>query len=831
EFISKYTAIFKVKNGKWDDGTTADKMVTINSSDHKIGNNIPSVGNMPNTGYKKSGSWDPTLTTGTTINDVTTYTYTYEAKGSQTIQANNVSATYGDTDKSVSANVTSPLTGGGAISYAVKSGSETYINVDSSSGALTIKQVPPSGKAYVTVTAAETDNYNKATKEVTVTIAKATPTVTAPNANDLTYNAQPQTLVTQGSTTAGTLLYSLDGVNYSASVPTATNAGTYTVYYKVQGNSNYSDLAAQTVQVTIAVAQIGSTKYGTFAEAVAAANNGEKTIQILASNVGTYQLSSPSEKVKITSDSWKKVTFKAPDGPYVMNWDTTTAAPDYIAVVGNALYEITDKDGNVTYDKLFPAAKTITKVKLLDDVSESMVSVTSTEPSFTLDLNGHTFTTTTTKDSSVSLKAGTASARKTFVLTDSSAAKSGKLVSSAKQAAIWLTSSSSKYIDIVIEAGIETTGNTYGIGIDKYPKYNTVTVKDGANITGLSGIYTNGNSADNEIIVEGGEITATEIGILNCGDNDLTITGGEITGKTAVYVKSGTLEVTGGTLTGTGSADYEYNGNGANATGNALVIDSCGYPGGAPEVTVNGGTFIGTQKDAVGSYAYGTGNEEVEQFVYAGTFSNEVPEEQAAPGFVPSPVDPVTGMYTVEVDNSSPLNPLNVAAKAINDNNAFGLTDVDYLMGTLLGVQAKSTAGEGTSSQEGTYNMRFVACLDTDILKSADDYGFVVAKLDGTKDYSNTKIENLKAFWGNGEKTASAKGTYNNVCGTPAYGDPTDDSTPYKYITCAINNVSDGDKFVARFYVKIDGKYYYAKYSGHNYKYTGCIASWSDVFE
>ena len=96
------------------------------------------------------------------------------AVDTQTITASDVTATYGDTDKSVSASVTIPATGGGAISYAVKTGSEDYIGVDASTGALTIKAVPPTdGKAYVIVTAAATDDYAETTKEVTVTINKA----------------------------------------------------------------------------------------------------------------------------------------------------------------------------------------------------------------------------------------------------------------------------------------------------------------------------------------------------------------------------------------------------------------------------------------------------------------------------------------------------------------------------------------------------------------------------------------------------------------------------------------------------------------------------------
>jgi len=100
--------------------------------------------------------------------------YGYANKAAQTITASDVTATYGDTDKSVSASVTTPATGGGAISYTVKDDSVDYIDV-ASDGKLTIKKVPASGKAYVIVKAAATDDYAETTKEVTVTIAKADP--------------------------------------------------------------------------------------------------------------------------------------------------------------------------------------------------------------------------------------------------------------------------------------------------------------------------------------------------------------------------------------------------------------------------------------------------------------------------------------------------------------------------------------------------------------------------------------------------------------------------------------------------------------------------------
>ena len=76
------------------------------------------------------------------------------------------------------------------------------------------------------------------------------PAVTAPTANTLSYNSNEQELVTAGSTNFGTLLYSIDGTNYSKDIPKGTDAGTYIVYYKVDEDDYY--FAPQTVEVTIA---------------------------------------------------------------------------------------------------------------------------------------------------------------------------------------------------------------------------------------------------------------------------------------------------------------------------------------------------------------------------------------------------------------------------------------------------------------------------------------------------------------------------------------------------------------------------------------------------
>ena len=109
--------------------------------------------------------------------------------------------------------------------------------------------VQDAGNYTYTITGA---GYYAGSREVLFTIAKATPTVTTPTAvENLIYNGSAQALVNAGDTDFGTLLYSLDGQNYSADIPTGTDAGTYTIYYKVEGSDNWNAVAARTIEATI----------------------------------------------------------------------------------------------------------------------------------------------------------------------------------------------------------------------------------------------------------------------------------------------------------------------------------------------------------------------------------------------------------------------------------------------------------------------------------------------------------------------------------------------------------------------------------------------------
>ena len=96
-------------------------------------------------------------------------------------------------------------------------------------------------------------NYEDITLTVNVNATnKLVPTVTAPTANALTYNGAEQALITAGKTTGGTMLYRLGDSEWSEHIPTAKNAGEYTVWYKVQGDAEYADVAEQSLTVTVA---------------------------------------------------------------------------------------------------------------------------------------------------------------------------------------------------------------------------------------------------------------------------------------------------------------------------------------------------------------------------------------------------------------------------------------------------------------------------------------------------------------------------------------------------------------------------------------------------
>lgn len=150
-------------------------------------------------------------------------------------------------------------------------------------------------------------------------------------------------------------------------------------------------------------------------------------------------------------------------------------------------------------------------------------------------------------------------------------------------------------------------------------------------------VLTNGNAynAGSVINIFGGATIDAGEGIdvpVYIPNGTLNVSGGTITGDTAVYFKSTNINISGGTFIATGAKEgYDYSGDGCNATGDALVIDSCNYPNGIESVSVSGGNFSSAHGEAVTSFTSHDGNQ-ITGFITGGTFSSN-PGELIATGY------------------------------------------------------------------------------------------------------------------------------------------------------------------------------------------------------
>lgn len=77
---------------------------------------------------------------------------------------------------------------------------------------------------------------------------KANPTYTAPTfKSGLVYNGSAQALINAGTTNGGTMQYRLSSGSWSTELPTGTNAGSYTVYWQIEGDDNYNSVSIESL--------------------------------------------------------------------------------------------------------------------------------------------------------------------------------------------------------------------------------------------------------------------------------------------------------------------------------------------------------------------------------------------------------------------------------------------------------------------------------------------------------------------------------------------------------------------------------------------------------
>ena len=282
-------------------------------------------------------------------------TLTIMPKETQVIAADDVNAVYGDTDKSVSARVTAPDTGTGAISYAVKKGGDC-IDVDAATGALTIKKL---GTAIVTVTASETATCAQATRDVTVRvgidISKAKVTLAK---TSYTYNSKAKKPAVKSVKLGGKALAA--GTDYTVSCKGNVGAGKATAM--VKGAGSYVGAATATFK-------IGKAANKLTVKASAKTVKASKKAQ----TVKPITKATPKYKAKVTYKKATTAKAKKMSGYKVLSVNKSTGKVTVKAGAKPGTYKLMVKVGAAKTANTKVASKTITvTVKVTGKATKSL---------------------------------------------------------------------------------------------------------------------------------------------------------------------------------------------------------------------------------------------------------------------------------------------------------------------------------------------------------------------------------------------------------------------------------------------------------------------------
>ncbi|MFT3952718.1 MAG: hypothetical protein QM689_12410 [Oscillospiraceae bacterium] len=187
--------------------------------------------------------------------------------------------------------VTYTYTGTGATTYAAS----TAVPTDT-------------GTYKVTAVSSGTTVCDPATAETTFAITEAAMTGVSATGYDGAYDGAAHSInVTVTAPAGATITYSEDGINYAATNPAYTAEGDYTVYYKVT-KANYADVTGSAAVhiASVTMTGVSATDYS-----------------------GTYDGSSHSISVNVTSPAGATITYSTDETDYSATNPAYTAEGDY----------------------------------------------------------------------------------------------------------------------------------------------------------------------------------------------------------------------------------------------------------------------------------------------------------------------------------------------------------------------------------------------------------------------------------------------------------------------------------------------------------------------
>ncbi len=348
--------------------------------------------------------------------------------------------------------------------------------------------------------------------------------------------------------------------------------------------------------------------------------------------LGTYTYSNrlvPTTETAMATVEVTGGTFDKDPTTYVVEGSTVNKNSEgkfgvekaYLCKIGEKQY--------YTMDEAFHAVQAGETITMLRNYTTDKIQ-NSGSASFTIDLNGHTWTANIVDVNSAAFEINYSDVTLTV--------KNGKVISSqlvglipsAMSGTITYNSSG-----LVFE-GVEATAN------------------------GHSGIETNGNNTNDTVTLKNSTLNVPNgYGIYFPSSGKLTIDNSKITAMTlGVQVCSGSLDIKGqnAAITVNGDPVPKTENDGAIQDGAAIsIVNRTGYKG-LDKITVTGGTFKAKSGNAAVK-AYDWANQTASNFtasdkvaISGGSYSTAVPEDLCAEGFVP--VTNGDGTYGVQPDGN-----------------------------------------------------------------------------------------------------------------------------------------------------------------------------------
>ena len=346
--------------------------------------------------------------------------------------------------------------------------------------------------------------------------------------------------------------------------------------------------------------------------------------------LGTYTYSNglvPTTETAMATVEVTGGTFDKDPTTYVVEGSTVNKNSEgkfgvekaYLCKIGEKQY--------YTMDEAFHAVQAGETITMLRNYTTNAVQ-NSGSKSFTIDLNGHTWTANIVDVNSAAFEINYSDVTLTV--------KNGKVISS--QLVGLIPSAMSGTITYnnsgLVFEGVEATAN------------------------GHSGIETNGNNTNDTVTLKNSTLNVPSgFGIYFPSSGKLTIDNSQITAKTlGVQVCSGSLDIKGqnAAITVNGDPVPKTENDGAIQDGAAIsIVNRAGYKG-LGTITVTEGIFTAKSGNAAVK-AYNWANQAESDFtasdkvaISGGSYSTVVPEDLCAEGFVPVTTPNTDGLYEVK---------------------------------------------------------------------------------------------------------------------------------------------------------------------------------------